>query len=181
MEYESDEYESELDVDENQSTKDKSDEYENEFDNDDEIQCTKTAVPNSDYMKKLTLELMINKKHFKKVLEKTDNEKFEKMKSRINTVKRISPKISSMTDSLLANYVKFSPADNYNEDIRNIFEHYVNACLEFIVRTEENKKEDDNIYHKETDVIFESLNEKPNYVPTNVKNAWGKSINKATY
>lgn len=139
---------------------------------------TNEKVPDSsrDYMKQLTLELMVNKKHFKKVLERTDSTKYEQMKTHMAMVKKAYPMIFSMTEKLLTSYIKFGSADDYNEDIKNVFENYIHMCLDHIITTERNKNNENYIYHKETDVIFESLNE---YTPTNVKNCWGKSIKKS--
>jgi hypothetical protein len=137
-----------------------------------------TPYFNKSFMNQLTLDLMVNKKHFKKVLEKTDSTKLEEMNRHSSEVKRASSKILAMTENLLKSYIKFGEADNYNEDIKNIFDHYVRACLDHIIQTERNKNDENYIYHKETDVIFENLNEKSTYVPTNVKNSWGKAIMK---
>jgi hypothetical protein len=131
-------------------------------------------------MTQLTLELMVNRKHFKKILEKTDSKKFSEMSQHITMVKEASPMIISMTESLLANYIKFGSADNYNEDIKNIFEHYIENCLNHI-KNEKNDKNDNYIHHKETDVIFESIDDNSTYFTKNIKNAWGKAINKSMY
>ena len=137
----------------------------------------KEEIPyfNTSFMNQLTLDLMVNKKHFKKVLEKTDSSKLEEMNRHASMVKRASSKILEMTEILLKSYIQFGEADNYSEDIKDIFDYYIRSCLDHIIQTEQNQE---SLYHKETDVIFENLNEKSTYVPTNIKNSWGKAIKK---
>jgi hypothetical protein len=143
-----------------------------------EGQTEKDSTTNYDYMKQLTLELMINKKHFKKVLENTDAVKFDEMKRHVSNVKRLSPKIMSMTKLILDNYLKFNFAEDYGNDVKDGFQHYVNACVDYIENIERIDQEANMRRYKETDVIFETLNEQTTYTPSNIRNCWGKIIKK---
>lgn len=133
----------------------------------------------TDIMKKLTLELMVNKKHYKKITEKTDNQKFQEIEEYSKMISKTYPEIIKMTEGLLANYIDYGSSENFNQDIRSSFEHYLSTCLDHIITVSNNRKNENDYYHKETDIIFESCDETSSYVPTNVPNFWGKPIKKS--
>jgi hypothetical protein len=120
-----------------------------------------------DILHNLTLELMINKKHYKRILEKIDNKKFQQMNDDDNKIQYHFADIMSITKELLINHNN----PKYGNDVTLSFTTYLQNCLNHI------EKERD--VYKETDVIFESLNEKSNYIPSNVSNCWGKAIKKS--
>jgi hypothetical protein len=129
-------------------------------------------ISNNSFINSLTLELMVNKKHFKKVLEITDSTKFQEMNKLSILTKNASPTILSMTDELLGIYTKFGTAENYSNDVKNSFENYLHACLNHISMTQINETEQDN-------VLFGNCDEPSNYIPTNTPNFWGQPINKS--
>jgi hypothetical protein len=137
-----------------------------ESEKDEEAKVTSISGKSSDILHNLTLELMINKRHYKRVLEKTDNKKFQQMNDDDNKIQYHFEDIMSITKELLRNHNN----PKYGNEMTLSFTVYLQNCL--------NHMENERDVYKETDVIFESLNEKSTYIPSNVANCWGKPIKK---
>jgi len=105
----------------------------------------------------LTLELFMNKKNYKKYIEKTDPRKHAEIQSHHLDLQRYRGSIISMTDDLLEN-----PNLQITTEIGDIFEAYTKA----IIRHLKNKALDEQIEKEEhmaksvdSDVMFGEIDE----------------------
>jgi hypothetical protein len=116
---------------------------------------------------------MINKKHYKKVLEKTDSRKFQEVIELSKLLKNASPTILDITGDLLGIHVKYGSSNAYSEDVNSAFENYVRVCLHYIAMksyVKDNDKMFDNIeksYVKDNDKMFDNIEK--SYVKDNDK------------
>jgi hypothetical protein len=124
---------------------------------------------------KLTLEIMSNKKKYNKILSKTDPQEFQKRQDKKNKIQLFSPRILSLTETLLD-----SPDTQITNDIHEIFDTYVEACIRYFEMKDYEKKysyegreEDDDVLFGKMDDNNEIREPEPSY-----ESFWGKSIKK---
>jgi hypothetical protein len=169
---------------------------------------------NNDEVMSITLELMVNKKHLKRISEK---KKLSSILEDVLDEEHIkSQEILDITYELFNDF----SIDKYNDSIKMAFENYLHLCIEHINRTksdlnhkngidsdnyngycdakENNDIDENSDFSTDFSTEFEDEgsnydelnnndykddlhhhnNNESTYVPSNVKNCWGKSIKK---
>jgi hypothetical protein len=125
-------------------------------------------------IEQITMECMMNKKHYKKYLAKTDISRFQEIQEKMNRLEQVRDEISEMTQELLNDIIKCcGESSKYNTKIQSTFDAYMNACLDYINTTTSSDNEDD-------DMLFplpsSSYNNR-SVAPIN-HSYWGKTIRK---
>jgi hypothetical protein len=123
-------------------------------------------------IEQITMECMMNKKHYRKYLAKTDISRFQELQEKINRIEQERDEISEMTQEMLNDIIKCcGESSKYNTKIQSTFDAYLNACMEYINNKPSPFNEDED-----EDMLFPS-----SIAPiTNSVNHsyWGKSIRK---
>jgi len=99
---------------------------------------------------KLTLELMMNRKQYKKYLANTDPEKYSENQEFKKRIKRNSKKMKEMTQAFLEN-----PEISYNTSVNEMFIEYAKVLMHYI----EMKKYDESDAGFTDDPHGEDVNE----------------------
>ena len=124
-------------------------------------------------IEQITMECMMNKKHYKKYLAKTDITRFQELQEKMNRIKQVRDDITEMTQEMLDDIIKCcGESSKYNTKIQSTFDAYLNACMEYINTTKispEHEHEDENMLFPPTSSIY--------VAPIN-HSYWGKSIRK---
>ena len=108
------------------------------------------------HIDKLTLEMFMNKKNYKKYIEKTDPNKFFQLQSKYADIKKYRGTILTITDDLLEN-----PDNEISTEISEIFDAYTSTIIRYLKNKEIQHK---FIQHSEDeidDVLFGSIDETP--------------------
>lgn len=127
----------------------------------------KTSNPEN--IDKWTLEIMCNKKKYNKLLSKTNPALFEERREHFAKVQTYSSRILSLTEQMLG-----SPDTLVSNDIQEVFDPFVHACIRYLER----KDYEEKISSKDEEVLFGNMEERedqPLYTSTSF---WGKSIKK---
>jgi len=96
---------------------------------------------NEEWVNKITLECMMNKKHYKTYLEKTNPEKLKESYNLQTKIVNNSFLIESIFDTLLENSknnLKGEINTHYNNDIEYSFNNFIQHVLIYIEETEQN-------------------------------------------
>jgi hypothetical protein len=113
---------------------------------------------------KLTLELFMNKKNYKKYLEKTDPKKYSDMQLHYNELEKYRGTILTITDDLLEN-----PNLQITTEINEIFDAYTKIIIRYLKHKEiENNLETE----KDEDVMFGSIDEDIQSEATHMTSYW---------
>jgi len=75
---------------------------------------------------KLTMELLVNKKHYKKIVEKTDPKKYEWLEQRALSIRKYKRDIQSLVNELID-----EPTKPITNDINDAFEVFLNVALRY--------------------------------------------------
>lgn len=122
-------------------------------------------------IEQITMECMMNKKHYKKYLAKTDISRFQEIQGKMNILEQVRDEITEMTEELLDDIIKFCGESNkYNTKIQSTFDAYINACLDYINTTSSDNEDDDMLFPLPSS-SYKSV------APIN-HSYWGKSIRK---
>jgi hypothetical protein len=78
---------------------------------------------------KITMELMMNRSHYKKYLLKQDPNKYQEKQEYIQKIKRYKLKILSIMNELLDDSVKLDISEKYTRDINDSFNEYLKTCV----------------------------------------------------
>lgn len=131
-----------------------------------------TGQSNS-FVDQLTLELLMNKSQYHKLVSKTNPDEFCKIQNHYDEISDYADDILELTQELLTNRYKNVSTevnDSFDGYVRTVINHY--KMKEVEVKNEYNK-------HDEVDTMFDKMREEPE--PMNVdKSVWGKSIMKRT-
>lgn len=120
----------------------------------------------------LTLELFMNKKNYKKYIEKTDPRKHAEIQSHHLDLQRYRGSIISMTDDLLEN-----PNLQITTEISDIFEAYTKAIIRHLKNKnleEQIEKEENMGKSYDSDVMFGEMDEQmDNDTQETMNSFWG--------
>ena len=106
---------------------------------DNEVTVTNTIVSNTNVssssqssIDKLTMELMMNRSHYKKYLLKQDPNKYQEKQEYIQKIKKYKLKILTMINELLDDSVKLDITEKYTRDINDTFNEYLKTCVKIV-------------------------------------------------
>jgi hypothetical protein len=112
---------------------------------------------------KLTLELFMNKKNYKKYLEKNDPKKYSDMQLHHMDIQKYRGTILTMTDDLLEN-----PNLQITTEINDIFDAYTKIFIRYL----KHKEIENNLETCDEDVMFGRINEEVSTPSTHMKSYW---------
>jgi hypothetical protein len=113
---------------------------------------------------KLTLELFMNKKNYKKYLEKTDPKKYSDMHLHHMDIQKYRGTILTMTDDLLEN-----PNLQITTEINEIFDAYTKIIIRYL----KHKEIENNLETcEEEDVMFGTIDESIQTSSHQMKSYW---------
>lgn len=100
-----------------------------------------SSLKNTNYIDKITMECMMNKKHYKTYLEKTNPTRLRESRNLQNKIIRNSIHIENIFEELLETSKKFIKGQNrrYNNKIQHAFYEFIEHSLQYI----ENEQEDE--------------------------------------
>jgi hypothetical protein len=120
-------------------------------------------TPTNNELDKLTLELFMNKKNYKKYLEKTDPKKYSDMHLHHMDIQKYRGSILTMTDDLLEN-----PNLQITTEINEIFDAYTKIIIRYL----KHKEIENNLETCEEDVMFGTMDEEVQSDSTYMKSYW---------
>jgi hypothetical protein len=102
----------------------------------------------------LTLELLMNKRQYRKYLEKTNPDEYEKRKEGYDRFMKYKGKTGHLMNELLNDYSVSGNSEHLgNVDIQDSFQHFLQNCIYFFETKDfENPRHLEN--HQEDDVLF---------------------------
>ena len=114
---------------------------------------------------KLTLELLTNKTHYKRYLEKEEPKKYQEHQEYLEKIQKYKHKILNLSKEFLEN-----PERMFNTEMNEMFKIYSKTMIRYI---ELKEIERENLYHKdeeesdEEEILFDSEKMEPtNPTPT---------------
>jgi hypothetical protein len=149
------------------------------------------GVGKNESIDKLTLELLMNKRQYRKYVEKHNPEEYTKKQTEYDRFLKYKSRISHLVDELLNDYsISGNSAHLGNLDIQDSFQTLLNSCIYFFETRDydcPDKHRDDD---KDDDILFspERMNSTPtetavfsapfanHYRPGN--SFWGKNVSK---
>jgi hypothetical protein len=102
---------------------------------------------------KLTLELLTNKTHYKRYLEKEEPKKYQEHQTYLEKIQKYKHKILNLSKEFLEN-----PEKMFNTEMNEMFKIYSKTMIRYI---ELKEVERENLYHKdeesdEEEILFDS-------------------------
>jgi hypothetical protein len=111
-----------------------------------------SSVVNNETIDKVTLELLMNKQHYRKYIAKTDPAKHEEYVKHQALISKYKHRIVSITNDLLS-----SPSKQITTDVNDVFNGYVKTLIKYFqMKDMENKS---NEHSDEDDVLFGNMDE----------------------
>ena len=120
-------------------------------------------TPTNNELDKLTLELFMNKKNYKKYLEKNDPKKYSDMHLHNMDIQKYRGTILTMTDDLLEN-----PNLQITTEINEIFDAYTKIIIRYL----KHKEIENNLETSDEDVMFGTMDEEVQSESTHMKSYW---------
>ena len=118
----------------------------------------------SEYIDKITLEFLINKTHYNKILSIKDPKKFEELQAYIKKVEKHSDAIMSITEEYCTD-----PKKQRTTEMDEAFTNYVKTCIKYL-----EMKELEGGTDEDTDTMFDNT-----VVSTHTtKSFWGQGAKK---
>lgn len=119
--------------------------------------------PSNNEIDRLTLELFMNKKNYKKYLEKTDPKKYSEMQLHHMEIEKYRGTILTMTDDLLEN-----PNLQITTEINEVFDAYTKIIIRYL----KHKEIENNLETCEEDVMFGTIDEDEQTSSSQMKSYW---------
>ena len=110
----------------------------------DDPDIVQKPVCSSKFVDNITMEYMMNRQHYKKYLAKTDKNKYEETKKRIQNVQLYQSDIMNMVNVLIQDYISCGSFSKYNSEINHTFESFMNSTLRHLEENPPNVSEDDD-------------------------------------
>tara|TARA_Y100000389_G_C17450930_1_gene514751 strand:- start:1043 stop:1486 length:444 start_codon:yes stop_codon:yes gene_type:complete len=127
------------------------------------------SAERNSFVDQVTLELLVNKSQYHKLVSKNNPEEGHKIQSHYNEIDEYKDVILDLTEELLTNRYK-----NVSTEVNDLFDGYVKAVINHYKMKEIESRNDYNKYD-EVDVMFDRMHEETE--PINVdKSVWGGSI-----
>ena len=133
----------------------------------------------TNYIDKLTMECMMNKRHYKTYLEKTNPSKLKETQILQNKIIKNSIYIETIFDGLLENSKKCIKGQNmrYNNELQRAFYTFIEHSLEYIENENEFETEltPEDLVQKELMKVYGEEEEGEEHEQTHTKNdGWKK-------
>lgn len=117
---------------------------------------------------KLTLELLMNKNHYKKYIAKHDPTKLLEQQEQNTDLIKYKYDIIKLTTQLIDD-----PEMQINSSINDLFSEYTKTVINYFKHKEVEMLNQYN--HNDDDTIFQNIDYSP-HIKSNVKSYWGKTI-----
>lgn len=128
-----------------------------------ESECESNST---EFIDKMTLELLMNKTQYKKYVSKTDPKKYQEIREHLKNVEKYKKDILGMTQELLQN-----PEKQINTEINHSFDSYIKTLIFYFKQkeiesiNEYNKTDEDLMFHhmdteSDTDTNIDDSSEK---------------------
>ena len=78
---------------------------------------------------RITMELMMNRSHYKKYLAKQDPHKYQETQEYIAKIKKYRLKITTLMSELFDDSVKSNVSEKYTRDINDTFNEFLKTCV----------------------------------------------------
>lgn len=121
------------------------------------------------FIDQVTLELLVNKSQYHKLVSKNNPEEGRKIQSHYNEIDEYKDVILELTEELLNNRYK-----NVSTEVNDLFDGYIKAVINHYKMKEIESKNNYNKYD-EVDTMFDRMHEEPESINVD-KSVWGKSI-----
>ncbi len=108
---------------------------------------------NQSSIDKITMELMMNRSHYKKYLSKQDPAKYKEHQEYIQKIKKYKLKLTNIMSELLDDSVKLNANEKYTRDINDTFNEYLKTCVKHL---EIQELESSSNGH-DSDMLFEQI------------------------
>jgi hypothetical protein len=119
---------------------------------------------NNTKIDKMTFELFMNKKNYKKYLEKNDPKKYSEIQLHHTDIEKYRGTILTITDDLLEN-----PNLQITTEVNEIFDAYTKIIIRYLKHKEiENNLETE----KDEDIMFGTIDENVQNESTHMKSYW---------
>ena len=109
-----------------------------------------TDTPKNQYVDRITMELMMNKAHYKSVLAKTDQARYQETREKIDTVREHREDVITMVKNLLDDFSRNGNYSKYTTEVNRRFEAFLDECMQYIAEYPEDGGDQDD------DVLFPS-------------------------
>ena len=124
------------------------------------------------FVDRITLELLMNKSQYHKLVSKNNPDEFNKIQSQYDEIDHYKDSILEITEELLTNKYK-----NINTEVNDLFDGYVKAVINHLKMKEIESKNEYNKRDDEVDTIFDYMREEKTPMKTN-KSLWGNPVMK---
>ena len=162
-----------LPTQENDQANDQANDQENDQEN-----ATVQFSPAQPSIDKITMELMMNRSHYKKYLLKQDPQKFQEVQEYTDKIHKYSDHIESLFTELLIDSMKINVTEKHTHALNDSFREFVKSCIQHFELKELERTDDptsSSASIDDTDVLFDTINDTPS------STSWGKPIKKSTY
>ena len=100
---------------------------------------------------KMTMELLMNRKHYKKVVAKTDPQKYEQLQKYSTTIKRYKNGIENIFAELLSN-----PEHQITHDVNESFDAFIKTTVRYLqMKDMEGRASNDYCIQDEDETMFD--------------------------
>jgi len=120
-------------------------------------------TPKNNELDNLTIEMFMNKKNYKKYLEKTDPKRYSDMQLHHSDIQKYRGTILTITDDLLEN-----PNLQITTEINEIFDAYTKIIIRYL----KHKETENNLEKFEEDVMFGTIDEDIEKSSVHMKSYW---------
>ena len=90
------------------------------------------AASANHYVDKLTMELMMNRSHYKKYLANTNPLRYQETQEKTEKIQRNRSAILEITETQLTEFIRHMHSTKYNTEVSDAFETYMNVCLKYL-------------------------------------------------
>lgn len=123
---------------------------------------------------KLTMELMMNKSHYKKYLLNRDPQKYQEVQEHTNKIRKYSNQLESLFAELLTDSMKSNVPEKHTRAVNDSFQEYIKTCIQhFEIKDLEQGSTTEAV---DTDVMFEPSTLDHTISNTVTSSSWGAPI-----
>lgn len=137
------------------------------IDTGDEVEALRKKTTES--IDKLTMELLVNKKHYKKMVEKTDPVKHAQLQERAKNIRKYKREIQNLVEELVEN-----PAKQVTNDINDTFDAFLNIAIRYFQMKDLEKNPTYMHENQDDDVMFDFDNYKEAEPEKTEPSLWGE-------
>jgi hypothetical protein len=123
---------------------------------------------------KLTMELMMNKSHYKKYLLNRDPQKYQEVQEHTNKIRKYSNQLESLFAELLTDSMKSNVPEKHTRAVNDSFQEYIKTCIQhFEIKDLEQGSTTEAL---DTDVMFDPSTINHTISNTVTTSSWGAPI-----